>query len=92
MLGIAADRAGQAFEIALFEHAFLATKILDDALLRAAALAHALDQVEVGVAVDRLFADVHGVLAALEIAYCQVITKVTHNYLAAHNCSPRNSP
>ena len=63
-LGVAGDRAGEAFEAAGGEDGVLAAEVLDDALLGAAVLADALDQVEVGVAVDVLFADEHAGLAA----------------------------
>ena len=58
-LGVAGDRAGQALEFAGGDDGFLAAEVLDDALFGAAVLAHALDEVEVGVAVDVLFADEH---------------------------------
>jgi hypothetical protein len=59
-LGIAGDGAGQALEGAGRREGLLAAQVLDDALLGAAVLAHGLDQVEVGVAVDALLADEHG--------------------------------
>ena len=63
-LGIARHRAGQAIELTRGDDGLLAAEVLDDALLGAAVLAHALDQVEVGVAVDALLADEHDGLAA----------------------------
>ena len=63
-LGVAGDRAGQALEAAGGDHGLLAAEVLDDALLGAAVLAHGLDEVEVGVAVDALLADEHARLAA----------------------------
>ena len=62
--GVAGHRGGQALEPAGGDHRLLAAQALDDALLGAAVLAHGLDQVEVGVAVDVLFADEHAPLAA----------------------------
>src|SRR4051812_28272229 len=62
-LGITGDRAGQALEGAGGGNGLLAAEVLDDALLGAAVLAHGLDEVEVGVAVDALLADEHAKLA-----------------------------
>jgi hypothetical protein len=59
-LGITGDRGGQPFQPAAGQHRVLAAEVLDDALFGAAILADALDQVEVSVAVDGLFADEHG--------------------------------
>jgi hypothetical protein len=59
-LGVAGNRAGQALEGAGGGDNLLAAQVLDDALLGAAVLAHGLDKVEVGVAVDALFANEHG--------------------------------
>ena len=64
-LSVAGDRTGQTLEFTGSDDSFLAAEILDDALLGAAALAHALDEVEVGVAVDVLFADEHARLERL---------------------------
>jgi hypothetical protein len=63
-LGVAGDGTGQALQLAGGDHGLLAAQVLDDALLGAAVLAHALDEVEVAVAVDALLADEHGGLAA----------------------------
>ena len=63
-LGVAGDRAGEAFQAAGGEDGVLAAEVLEDALLGAAVLADGLDQVEVGVAVAVLFADEHARLAA----------------------------
>ena len=63
-LGVAGDGAGQALEGAGCREGLLAAEVLDDALLGAAVLAHGLDEVEIGVAVDALLADEHGRLAA----------------------------
>ena len=63
-LGVAGDRTGQALELARGDDGLLAAEILDDALLGAAVLAHALDEIQVGVAVDVLLADEHAGLAA----------------------------
>ena len=63
-LGVAGDRAGQALEGAGGGDGLLAAEVLDDALLGAAVLAHGLDEIEVGVAVDALLADEHAKLAA----------------------------
>src|SRR3712207_9336608 len=61
---VAGHRGGQALEPAGRDHHLLAAEVLDDALLGAAVLPDGLDQVEVGVAVDVLFADEHARLAA----------------------------
>src|SRR3712207_7981836 len=53
---VAGHRGGQALEPAGRDHHLLAAEVLDDALLGAAVLPDGLDQVEVGVAVDVLFA------------------------------------
>src|SRR3954454_910131 len=58
-LGVAGDGTGQALEGAGCREGLLAAQVLDDALLGAAVLAHGLDEVEVGVAVDALLADEH---------------------------------
>jgi hypothetical protein len=63
-LGVAADRGGQAFELTGGNDGVLPAEVLDDALLGASILAHALDEVQVGVTVDMLFADEHAELAA----------------------------
>ena len=63
-LGVASDGTGQALQLARGDHGLLAAQVLDDALLGAAVLAHALDEVEVAVAVDALLADEHAGLAA----------------------------
>jgi len=57
--GVAGDGTGQALEGAGGGDSLLAAQVLDDALLGAAVLAHGLDEVEVGVAVDALLADEH---------------------------------
>src|SRR3954469_8787313 len=53
-LGVAGDGTGQALQDSGCREGVLAAQVLDDALLGAAVLAHGLDQVEVGVAVDAL--------------------------------------
>ena len=63
-LGVAGDGAGEALEFTGGDDDLLAAEVLDDALLGAAVLAHALDEVQVGVAVDVLLADEHAELAA----------------------------
>src|SRR3954467_2915248 len=63
-LGVTGDGTGQALETAGGGNGLLAAEVLDDALLGAAVLAHGLNQVEVGVAVDALLADEHAKLAA----------------------------
>src|SRR4051795_12421306 len=60
-LGVAGDGAGQALEGAGRREGLLAAQVLDDALFGAAVLAHGLDEVEVGVAVDALLADEHAI-------------------------------
>jgi hypothetical protein len=62
--GVAGDGTGQALEGTGRCKGLLAAQVLDDALLGAAVLAHSLDQVEIGVAVDVLLADEHSRLAA----------------------------
>src|SRR6185437_10129768 len=62
--GVAGDRGGEPVELAGGDDDLLAAEILDDALLGAAVLAYALDEVQVGVAVDALLADKHAELAA----------------------------
>ena len=52
-------RTGQAVEIAVGLDLLLAAQVLDDPLLGAAALAHALDQVDVAVGADLLLAHEH---------------------------------
>src|SRR4051795_5573459 len=63
-LGVTGDGTGQALESAGGGNGLLAAEVLDDALLGAAVLAHGLDEVQVGVAVDALLADEHAKLAA----------------------------
>ena len=58
-LGVAGDGAGQALKGAGRREGLLAAQVLDDALFGAAVLAHGLDEVEVGVAVDALLTDEH---------------------------------
>src|SRR4051794_6301200 len=63
-LGVAGHGGGEALEGARGGDGVLASEVLDDALPGAPALAHGLDEVEVGVTVDALLADEHGRLAA----------------------------
>ena len=58
-LGEARRRARQPVEIAPGRDLLLAAEVLDDPLLGAPTLAHALDQVDVAVRADRLLADEH---------------------------------
>src|SRR4051812_5649294 len=58
-LGVTGDGTGQALKGAGRREGLLAAQVLDDALLGAAVLAHGLDEVEVGVAVDALLTDEH---------------------------------
>jgi hypothetical protein len=88
-LGIAGNRAGEAFEAAGGEDGVLAAEVLDDALLGAAVLADGLDQVEVGVAVDVLFADEHAGLAADLFGFGQLTSASRLQNLASH---PESSP
>src|SRR3954470_15092103 len=60
-LGVAGHGGGQALEGAGGGDGLLAAEVLDDALPGAAALAHGLDEVEVGVAVDALLTDEHAI-------------------------------
>src|SRR4051812_19696207 len=60
-LGVAGDGAGQALEGAGGREGLLATEVLDDALFGAAVLAHGLDEIQVGVAVDALLADEYAI-------------------------------
>ena len=92
-LGVAGDGAGEAFEATGGEDGVLAAEILDDALLGAAVLADGLDQVEVGVAVDVLFADEHAGLAAGVAGFGQVTQALRLQNLASHpKASPRATP
>ena len=63
-LSVARHGGCQAFKLAGSDDDLLAAEIPDDALLGAAVLAYALDEVQVGVAVDVLLADEHAELAA----------------------------
>src|SRR4051794_6514240 len=58
-LGVAGDRTGQPLELAGSHDDLLAAEILDDALFGTTLLPNAVDEVEVGVAVDMLFPDEH---------------------------------
>src|SRR4051794_28567300 len=60
-LGVAGHGGGQALEGAGGGDGLLAAEVLDNALPGAAALAHGLDEVEVGVAVDALLANEHAI-------------------------------
>jgi hypothetical protein len=66
-LGIAGDRRRQPFQPTRGQHRVLAPEVLDDPLLGPAGLADALDQVEVGVAVDRLLAHEHAAISSSSI-------------------------
>src|SRR3954469_7829745 len=68
-LGVAGDGAGEALEGAGGGDGLLASEVLDDALLGAAALAHGLDEIEVGVAVDALLADEHAISSCLMLDF-----------------------
>jgi len=68
-LGVAGHGGGQALEGAGGGDGLLAAEVFDDALLGAAALAHGLDEVEVGVAVDALLADEHAISSRLMPAF-----------------------
>jgi hypothetical protein len=57
-------RAGSGFEITGGDDDLLAAEILDDALFGLPILAYALDEIQVGVAVDVLLADEHVKFAA----------------------------
>jgi hypothetical protein len=63
-LGKPRDRGRQPLELAARQHRVLAAEVLDDLLLGPRPLADALDEVEIGVAVDRLVAQEHARLAA----------------------------
>ena len=63
-LGEAGDRGCQPVELATLQHRVLAAEILDDPLPGSRSLAQALDEVEIGVAVDGLLAQEHAALAA----------------------------
>ena len=63
-LGITGDRGGQPFQPAAGQHRVLAAEVLEDPLLRPPVLADALDQIEVGVAVDRLLAHEHAAISS----------------------------
>ena len=68
-LGVAGHGGGQALEGAGGGDGLLAAEVLDDALFGAAALAHGLDEVKVGVAVDALLADEHAISSRLISAF-----------------------
>jgi len=91
-LGVAADRGGQAFEFARGNDGVLPAEVLDDALFGAAVLAHALDEVKVGVAVDALFADEHAELAPDDDAIRQVKWAVCPHYLALQDFRDPRAP
>lgn len=59
------DRRRQPLEPAPGQHDILAAQILDDPLLGLLALAHALDEVQVAVALDLLLAHKHALLASI---------------------------
>jgi len=63
-LGIPGDRRRQPFQPARGQHRVLAAEVLDDPLLGPPVLADALDQVEVGVAADRLLAHEHAAISS----------------------------
>jgi hypothetical protein len=84
-LGVAGHRGGEALKAAGRDHHLLAAEVLDDALLGAAVLADGLDQVEVGVAVDVLFADEHAPLAAFAAGYSQRKSARKPRNLALHS-------
>ena len=65
-------RARQAIEIAACHDHFLAAEIGDDALFGAAALAHVLDQINVGVGANALVTNKHG----LSIIICHRKTSI----------------
>jgi hypothetical protein len=67
----AGGRAGQAIEVAPGVDLLLAAEVLDDPLLGAATLAHALDQVEVAVGADLLLTDVHAAKQHAKSQKCQ---------------------
>ena len=90
--GVTADRHGEAFELARGNDGFLAAEIFDDALLGAAILADALDEIEVGVTSDVLFADEHARLAARRIRECQSQSPLRPHYLAPQICAVSASP
>ena len=64
----------------------------DDALLGTAVLADGLDQVEVAVAVDVLFADEHAGLAAGLARLSQLTQAFKLQNLASHSKSRRQAP
>jgi len=66
---VAGDGAGEALEGARGGDGLLASEVLDDALFGAAALAHGLDEVEVGVAVDALLADEHAISSRMMLDF-----------------------
>src|SRR5204862_6490658 len=68
-LGVTGDGAGQALEGAGGGDGLLATEVLDDALLGAAVLAHGLNEVEVGVAVDALLANEHAISSRSSVGF-----------------------
>ena len=83
-LGEPGHRGRQAVELATRQHHLLAAEVLDDLLPGPGPLAHALDEVEVGVAVDRLLAKEHAALAARRLRRSQQKIRQTLHNLAAH--------
>jgi hypothetical protein len=86
-LGEAGDGGGEPVERAAGEHGVLAAEVLDDPLPGARALADALDEVEVGGAVDRLLAHEQARLAARDGGVCQAIRDFCLHYLVVHPAS-----
>ena len=84
-LGEAGHRGRQAVELATRQHRVLAAEVLDDPLLGPGSLAHALDEVEVGVAVDGLLAQEHAALAARRSRRSQQKLDYYHQNLAAQS-------
>ena len=83
-LGEPGHRGRQAVELATRQHHLLAAEVLDDLLPGPRPLAHALDEVEVGVAVDRFLAQEHGALAARRLRRSQQKIRQSLHNLAAH--------
>ena len=67
----ARNRRRKPLQTAIGQHCLLPAEILDDPLLGTSSFAHALDEVQVGVAVARLLAHEHGELAAAYSCHCQ---------------------
>jgi hypothetical protein len=91
-IGEVGHRGGEALERAAGEHGLLAAEVLDDLLPGARPLTHALDEVEIGVAVDGLLAHEHEHLAAHHQRRSQSANDPWCHYLAAQLSAAKSCP